>query len=259
MSTPGSESDHSCCPQLIFSSNSWESWGNRLLEITCYESELCQILNCSIHAKHGRVWSIFQKHIFRAIEKTHALTLHRAQTTIPTQSDTFKQLPRTNISLMYINNDVNAAVDLCRAHHHQNQEIQNLHFSHNISRFLYSCESYLNSMSNISIEASANSKYYLWYSEYPLRTHIIRYIKKTKSVKSWFLKIIWIKFWRRLYPWKLTLNTMKLLLWCHSIDFMSFYICLKNDTNIWPKCFWTNTNRRVIKETKTDMESATFN
>ena len=112
--------------------------------------------------------------IARNFKKQLNLTWHVAHKTIPAQSDALKQLPRTKISLMYINNDVKAAVDLCRAHHHQNQEIRNLHFSHNISRFLNSCESYQNSMSSISIEASANSKYYLWYSECTLRTHIVR-------------------------------------------------------------------------------------
>ena len=62
---------------------------------------------------------------------------------------------------VHVNNDVNAAVDLCRAHHDQNQEIRDLHLSHNISRFLNSCGSYQNSLSSTSIEASANSKYYL--------------------------------------------------------------------------------------------------
>ena len=38
--------------------------------------------------------------------------------------------------------------------------------------------------------------------------------------QSWFMKIINMKFWRRLYPWNLALNKLKLFAGSYSIDFI---------------------------------------
>ena len=133
-------------------------------------------------------------------------------------------LKRHNKFNIHITNDfVKAAKDLCIVHHHQNQEIRHMKLSYDISRFLNSSWSYQNVMSNTSIEASANYKLYLKCSEYQLRNHIIRIIKKTNSEKSWCLKIIRIKFRGRFDSWKLTLSTMKQITRSHPIDCMKIY------------------------------------
>ena len=60
VSTSGSESDHWCCPQLIFWSNSREYLGHRLLEIKFYEVSWCQMSSLvtldtpgSLHTRPG--------------------------------------------------------------------------------------------------------------------------------------------------------------------------------------------------------------
>ena len=50
---------------------------------------------------------------------------------------------------------------------------------------------------------------------------------------SAFLKIIRIKFWRRLYPWNLTLNAMRLLPWSCYVDFMEI------------STFWQNSEAEI--------------
>ena len=92
-----------------------------------------------------------------------------------------------------------------------------------------------------------------------INEHIMRIIKKTNYETSWFLRMIKIKFWRRLYPLKLILITMKLLMRSQSRDFHEYYENLsESQQKPHQKGSWSNINRRVQKESTTDMESSIF-
>ena len=79
--------------------------------------------------------------------------------------------------------------------------------------------------------------------EFYIRLVILRIpIKKAhheKNQENWFenrdfWERIRIQFWRRLYPWNLTLNAMRLLTRSYSIDFMKIFTLPRKWYQIWP-------------------------
>ena len=169
------------------------------------------------------------------------------------------QLQKATWSYKHYNSIVKAAMDLCFPHHHQNQRNTTSEY---LVRYFSICELLL-IWSEFNVQ-HINGSVFEFYTLFIMlrmdtRNHIMSKIKKTNIEKSWFLKIIRNQKLEAFISIKIKAENNETTL-AISVDWIHEDVTIfsKMTPNCDQNCSSHNMDPRVRKESRTDMESATF-